>query len=127
VDRPLIIAGSVKAIKGKIGSFADAHAGVANRAVAQCGPVLPKCDAVDEAIVIEGWCQRRIARPQTCYQPRMCGSRPNHVAASTAAVAVEQVFVGVNEKAGPVVGVQRTQSQKAAEADGFRLLPIVCL
>lgn len=51
----------------------------------------------------------------------------NHVAAATTAVAIEQVFVGVNEKAGLVVGVQRTQSQKAAEADGFRLLPIVCL
>jgi hypothetical protein len=31
VDRPLILAGWVKAIKGKIGSFADAHAGVAKQ------------------------------------------------------------------------------------------------
>ncbi len=51
----------------------------------------------------------------------------NHVAAATTTVAVEQVFVGVHEKAGFVVGVQRTQSQKAAEADRSRPLPIMCL
>jgi hypothetical protein len=31
VDRPLILAGCVKAIEGEIGSFADAHAGVAKQ------------------------------------------------------------------------------------------------
>src|SRR5438105_2956293 len=51
----------------------------------------------------------------------------NDVATATAAIAVEQVFVGVNEKAGLMVGVQRTKPQEAAEADGPRLLPIVCL
>ena len=51
----------------------------------------------------------------------------NDVAAATAALAVEQVFAGVNEKAGLMVGVQRTQSQETAEADGPSLLPIVCL
>jgi len=40
---------------------------------------------------------------------------------------VEQILVGVNQKAGLVVGVQRTQPQEAAEADGPGLLPIVCL
>ena len=47
----------------------------------------------------------------------------NHVAAAAAAVAVEQILVGVNQKAGLVVGVQRTQPQEAAEADGPGLLP----
>jgi hypothetical protein len=54
-------------------------------------------------------------------------SESNHVTTATATIAVEQVLVGVNEKAGLVVSVQRTQSQKAAEADRPSLLPIVCL
>ena len=51
----------------------------------------------------------------------------NDVAPATATIAVEQVLVRVNEKAGLMVGVQRTQPQKAAGADGPGLLPIVCL
>src|ERR1700732_1057422 len=51
----------------------------------------------------------------------------NDVATAMAAIAVEQVLAGVNEKAGLMVGVQRTKPQEAAEADGPGLLPIVCL
>jgi hypothetical protein len=51
----------------------------------------------------------------------------NYVTAATAAVTVEQIFVGVDEKAGLVVGVQRAQPQEAAEADGPSLLPTMCL
>jgi hypothetical protein len=51
----------------------------------------------------------------------------NDVAAAAAAVAVEEIFVGVEQKAGLVVGVQRTQPQEAAEADGPGLLPTMCL
>src|ERR1700730_672170 len=51
----------------------------------------------------------------------------NDVAAAAATIAVEQVLAGVNEKAGLMVGVQRTKPQEAAEADGPSLLPIVCL
>src|ERR1700674_2934285 len=51
----------------------------------------------------------------------------NDVTTATAALTVEQVFVGVNEKAGLMVGVQRTKPQEAAEADGPGLLPIVSL
>src|SRR6266849_10929567 len=53
--------------------------------------------------------------------------KANHITATTATVAVKQVFVGVNEKAGLVVGVQRTQPQKAAEADRPGLLPTMGL
>ena len=51
----------------------------------------------------------------------------NDVATATATIAMEQVFAGINEKAGLPVGVQRTQSQKAAGADRPGLLPIVSL
>jgi hypothetical protein len=51
----------------------------------------------------------------------------NDVTTAAAAVTIEQILVGVNEKAGLPVGVQRTQSQKAAEADRPGLLPIVSL
>ena len=51
----------------------------------------------------------------------------NDVAAATATIAVEQVLAGVNEKAGLMIGVQRTQPQETAEADGAGLLPIVSL
>ena len=50
----------------------------------------------------------------------------NDVAAATAAVAVEEICVWV-DKAGLVVGVQWTQPQQAAEADGLGLLPVMCL
>jgi len=51
----------------------------------------------------------------------------NDVAAAAATIAVEQVLAGVNEKAGLMVSVQRTQSQETPEPDGPGLLPIVCL
>jgi hypothetical protein len=51
----------------------------------------------------------------------------DHIAATTAAVAEEEILVGVHQKAGLVVGVQRAQPQEATEANGPGLLPIVCL
>ena len=51
----------------------------------------------------------------------------NHVATATTAIAVEQVFVGVHEKARLMVGVQRTKPHQSAEAEGPRRLPIVRL
>src|SRR6266566_3493409 len=53
--------------------------------------------------------------------------KANDVATATAAIAVEQVFVGVNKEAWLMVGVQRTKPQEAAEPDGSGLFPIVCL
>jgi hypothetical protein len=43
--------------------------------------------------------------------------KANHVAAAAAAVAVEQAFEGVHQKAELVVSVQRTQAHKASAAD----------
>ena len=43
-------------------------------------------------------------------------SEANHVTAAATAIAVEQALVGVHQKAGLVIGVQRTQPQPAATA-----------
>jgi hypothetical protein len=51
----------------------------------------------------------------------------NHVTATAAAIAVEQALVGIDQKAGLVVGVQRTQSQPAATAQCPRWPPLLRL
>ena len=51
----------------------------------------------------------------------------NHVSAATTAVAVEQVFAGVHQKAWLVICVQRAQSHQSAAAELPRRLPIMCL
>ena len=80
---------------------------------------LPRCDGVTA-------CDRNLRLPASSgARPRHWRSsakrlrelhlviefgKANHVAAAATAVAVEQVFVGVHQKARLVIGVQRTQS-----------------
>jgi hypothetical protein len=51
----------------------------------------------------------------------------NHVAAARAAVTVEQVPAGVQQKAWFVIGVQRTQPHEATAPDAPGGMPAVCL
>ena len=84
----------------------------------------------DDAVVREVVFGRSDKKAEGLIAGLMPGS--THLSMSTittaaAAVTVEQILVGVNEKAGLPLGVQRAQSQKAAEADRPGLLPIVSL
>ena len=51
----------------------------------------------------------------------------NHVAATAAAVAIEQTLAGVHQKAGLAIWVQRAESQHSAAAELTRRLPILSL
>lgn len=54
-------------------------------------------------------------------------SESNHIPATTAAVAVKQVLVGIYQEAGVVIRMQRTQSHPSATAQGPSRLPMVGL
>ena len=51
----------------------------------------------------------------------------NHVPAAAAAIAVEEVFVGVHQEAWLVISVQRAQPHQSTAAEGPRRLPIMSL
>jgi hypothetical protein len=51
----------------------------------------------------------------------------NHIPTTAAAIAVEQALVGIDQEAGLVVGVQRTQSQPAATSQCPRWPPFLRL
>ena len=51
----------------------------------------------------------------------------DHIAAAAAAIAVEQVLVGIDQKARFVIGMQRAQSHQSAAADAPGRLPILRL
>jgi hypothetical protein len=54
-------------------------------------------------------------------------SESNHITAATAAVAVEQVLVGIYQEAGVTIRMQRTQSHPSAAAQGPSRLPMMGL
>jgi glycine cleavage system regulatory protein len=53
--------------------------------------------------------------------------KANDIAATAAAVTIEQALVGIHQEAGLVIGVKRTQSHPSTTTKSPRWPPMMCL